>query len=62
MYEHSLAGLLHCYAQGLPFFRYTLMGDLFFAVVLFGGYALAVNVGWIAALSSQNKTLAVEAI
>ena len=62
MYEHSFAGLMHCYAQGLPFFRYTLMGDLFFAVVLFGGYALAVNLGWIAALSGQNKTLAVEAI
>lgn len=40
VYEKSLAGLAHCYAQALPFFRYTLTGDLFFATVLFGGYAL----------------------
>ena len=41
MYEHSLAGLIQCYAMAIPFFRYTLCGDLFFAVTLFGGYALA---------------------
>lgn len=29
------------YLTGLPFFRNTLAGDLFFATVLFGGYALA---------------------
>jgi len=50
MYEHNLAGLLHCYQQGIPFFRYTLAGDLFFAVALFGTYTLAVNLGWIAGL------------
>jgi hypothetical protein len=41
MYEKSAAGLLHCYAMALPFFRYTLAGDLSFACVLFGGYAVA---------------------
>lgn len=41
MYEHSLAGLIQCYAMAIPFFRYTLCGDLFFAVTLFGGYAVA---------------------
>jgi hypothetical protein len=46
MYEHSAAGLLYCYQQAIPFFRYTLAGDLLFAVVLFGGYALACQVGW----------------
>ncbi len=45
IYEMSPAGLLHCYAQALPFFRYTLAGDLFFAVVLFTGYAAAVQMG-----------------
>ena len=46
MYEHNLAGLLRCYENGLPFFRHTLLGDLTFAAVLFGGYAGAVNLGW----------------
>lgn len=41
MYEHTTAGLLQCYAMAIPFFRYTLCGDLFFAVALFGGYAVA---------------------
>jgi hypothetical protein len=43
-YEHSPAGLAKCLAAGLPFFRYTLMGDLAFAAVFFGGHAVAVNV------------------
>lgn len=41
LYEHSLSGLVHCYVQALPFFRYTLAGDLVFASVLFGGHAIA---------------------
>ena len=45
MYEHSWAGLAHCYVQALPFFRYTLTGDMLFALVLFGGYAAAVLLG-----------------
>jgi hypothetical protein len=47
MYEHSAAGLWRCYANGLPFFRHTLAGDAIFAVALFGGYAVAVNLGWV---------------
>jgi hypothetical protein len=42
-YEHTVAGMMHCYVQAIPFFRYTLAGDLFFAVVLFSGYALAMS-------------------
>lgn len=40
-YDASIQGLLHCYGQALPFFRYTLAGDLCFTTVLFGGWALA---------------------
>jgi hypothetical protein len=43
MYEHSMSGLIQCYAMAIPFFRYTLCGDLFFAVVLFSGYAVALQ-------------------
>jgi hypothetical protein len=46
LYEHNWAGLLRSYENALPFFRHTLYGDLTFAAVLFGGYALAVGMGW----------------
>lgn len=41
LYPKSLAGLLQCYAAGVPLFGNTLAGDAFYAVVLFGGFALA---------------------
>lgn len=37
-YPHSLAGLIQTYVMGLPFFRNTLLGDLFYTGVLFGAY------------------------
>ncbi len=40
-YEPSLGGLGQCYLNALPFFRYTVTGDLCFAALLFGGYAAA---------------------
>lgn len=39
MYPSTGAGLLECYIAGLPFFGYTLAGDLFFSAVLFGAHA-----------------------
>jgi hypothetical protein len=40
-YPHTSAGLLACYTAGLPFFANTLLGDLFYTAVLFGGMAFA---------------------
>ena len=40
MYPRTLAGLLACYTAALPFFRNTLIGDLLYTLVLFGGFAL----------------------
>jgi hypothetical protein len=37
LYSLDMAGLLNCYAAGLPFLKYTVIGDLFWAAVLFGG-------------------------
>ena len=37
MYSPDMAGLIQCYAMGLPFLKYTIAGDLFWAAVLFGG-------------------------
>lgn len=38
--DHTVTGLLSNYLSALPFYRYTVTGDLLFAVVLFGTYAL----------------------
>jgi hypothetical protein len=38
-YGYSLAGLLDCYAAGIPFYRGTLAGDLVFSAALFGAHA-----------------------
>jgi hypothetical protein len=40
MYPHSLAGLAACYVAAMPFFQNTLAGDLGYAALLFGGFAL----------------------
>jgi hypothetical protein len=41
-YPRTLWGLKECYEAGLPFWRDgTLLGDVFYATVLFGGLALA---------------------
>ncbi|MBX4191343.1 MAG: hypothetical protein KW804_00910 [Candidatus Doudnabacteria bacterium] len=40
MYLHTLAGQIQSYTNALPFFRYTLLGDIFYVVVFFGLYEL----------------------
>lgn len=40
LYPMSWAGLVACYAAAVPFFRNTVLGDLGFVAVLFGGFAL----------------------
>lgn len=40
-YPHTSAGLIACYAAGVPFFWNTLAGDAFYATLFFGGFALA---------------------
>lgn len=39
-YPNTLAGLMACYTAAIPFFQNTVMGNLFYSGVLFGGYAL----------------------
>lgn len=41
MYPHNAAGLVSCYAAGIPYFWRTLAGDLFFSAVMFGVFELA---------------------
>ena len=37
-YLHTAAGLIQAFTMALPFFRNTLLGDLFYTSVLFGAY------------------------
>src|SRR3972149_11572039 len=39
-YPLTLDGLLDCYIMAIPFFRNTLLGDLFYVACLFGVYAM----------------------
>ena len=36
MYPRTLAGLMTCYAAGVPFFRHTVEGDLVYTAAMFG--------------------------
>ncbi len=42
-YPKNTAGLLACYTAGLPYFLNSLIGDLAFAALLFGGFEWAQN-------------------
>ena len=44
MYAHTMDGLAQCYVAALPFLDKTVMGDLFWTAVLFGGAWLVQNV------------------
>ncbi|MFA5877671.1 MAG: DUF6580 family putative transport protein [Candidatus Paceibacterota bacterium] len=37
-YEKSLSGLIYCYTLGLPFLRNMLLGDISYALALFGAF------------------------
>ena len=40
IYPLTQAGLVECYVAAIPFFQNTLVGDLSFTLLLFGGFAL----------------------
>ncbi len=43
LYPQNSAGLAMAYAAGIPFFQWTVLGTLFYAALLFGGFALLRN-------------------
>lgn len=46
LYPKTLTGLSMCYAAGLPYFGNTVLGDLCFSAILFGGFAWAMRQPW----------------
>jgi hypothetical protein len=45
MYPLTLEGLILSYTMALPFLKFTLLGDLFYAALFFGAYELALAIG-----------------
>ena len=43
LYAANAGGLIKCYVAALPFLQNMIVGDLFWGIVLFGGYALLDN-------------------
>ena len=41
MYPKTGAGLAECFLAAIPFFHYTLLGDLFYVGILFGAFEFA---------------------
>lgn len=41
LYLKTFNGLINCYLMALPFFRNTLLGDLFYTGIVFGSFKLA---------------------
>lgn len=50
-YQHNWQGLIYCYTLALPFFKYTMLGDLFYVGVLFSIYEVVL-------VLSKNRRLA----
>jgi hypothetical protein len=57
LYPRTLAGLMVCYTAAIPFFRNSLIGDVAYTAILFGGFALLEN----AVISLREKQQTVTA-
>jgi len=55
MYEKSIQGLIHSYVMGLPFFRNTILGDIFYTTLFFFGYH-SITLLFVLMLPSRRKT------
>lgn len=53
-YPHNLDGLIQSYVMGIPFYRGTFLGDLFYTGLIFGGFELARLISKKYALSPQK--------
>ncbi|MDP3725525.1 MAG: hypothetical protein Q8R20_03600 [Nanoarchaeota archaeon] len=56
-YAKNLAGLLESLMMGLPFWRNSMIGDLFYGAIFFGIYALAERKAWLGKSGAGQKTI-----
>jgi hypothetical protein len=45
LYPHTIAGISACYLAGIPFYQNQVLGDAFYTVAIFGGYAVLNRLG-----------------
>ena len=43
MYAKDVSGFISCYVAAIPFYKWTMLGDMFYSVILFGGFYLLQN-------------------
>lgn len=55
MYEKSFSGLMRSYQMGVPFFRNTLLGDLFYVALFFFAYR-SIRLLFVLMLPARRKT------
>ena len=55
MYAPTLDGLFLSYYMAIPFFKFTLLGDLFYVSLFFGSYAFARSLSFRSALTPTTK-------
>ncbi len=55
MYAPTLDGLLLSYYMAIPFFKFTLLGDLFYVTLFLGSYALVQSSAFRSALAPATK-------
>ncbi len=57
MYDRGLDGLIQSYIMGIPFYRWTLLGDLFYTTVFFTSFFLLSNSFKISKIVILNKLI-----
>lgn len=55
MYTKDFAGLVHSYRMGIPFFRNTVLGDLFYTILFFVAYR-SIRLLFVLMLPARRKT------
>jgi hypothetical protein len=55
MYEKTFSGLMRSYQMGIPFFRNTLLGDLFYTALFFFAYR-SIRLLFVLMLPARRKT------
>jgi hypothetical protein len=53
LYQKTWTGLIACYTAAIPFFRNSLIGDVFFSVALFGGFPILERL-WVSLREGQD--------
>ncbi len=58
MYPLTAGGLWQSYLLGLPFFKYTLLGDIFYVSIMFGLYELVLKISRARSSVGQSTCMA----